>query len=208
MADNTHKALDVTIHRAQDLDNVEKHGRQDPYVRLFLGLHDPEKCTVTTYKKNAGEFPVWEERLTLEHLKEETHILYVEIMDHEKVTDRIIAFTAIPLSQVREWTSNSFTGNFDVYNRECETRGTISLTLCIRDRDEPAHTHTLDSTSRPHKGRTTLIPEHKKRIGNLAGKTHVSHPIAAAANEAVIDLAAKVIAHSRSRTEPASVREI
>ncbi|KAF9973429.1 hypothetical protein BGZ73_003322 [Actinomortierella ambigua] len=197
------KVLDVTVHQAQDLQNVERHGKQDPYVRLFLGLHDPDKGTVTTVKKNAGEFPVWEERLTLEHLKDESHVLYVEIMDEEKVADRIIAFTAISLSQVRESANHSFTGNFDVYNRDGETRGSITMTLCIRDRDEPAHTHTLNSTFKPHKGKTTIIGEHKKRVGNLVHKKHVSHPISAAANEAVIDFATKVISVAHANTEPA-----
>ncbi|KAG0226673.1 hypothetical protein BGW41_004113 [Actinomortierella wolfii] len=193
MADFSLKVLDVTVHRADDLENVEKLGRQDPYVVLFLGINDPNKSTKTKVAKSAGVSPSWEERLTLEQLNQDSHVLYVEVMDDEKVGDRIIGFTAIPLSQVRECADHRFTGTFDVYTREGARQGTISLTLCIRDRHEQAHEHTIEGAHHIHKGRTLIIPEHKKRVGTLVYNKNVALPVAAAAGEVVVEIASRAI---------------
>ncbi|KAF9166451.1 Extended synaptotagmin-1 [Actinomortierella ambigua] len=171
---NDCKMLDVTIHRASKLKDVERFGWNDPYVRLFLHHSDPDKAAYRTHTiQNGGRSPVWNATLTLDHMTENTKNLYVEILDFEKKrADRLIGFTAIPLQQVRMHNVNHrHTAIYDVFDSDGKAHGTITITLCIRLDDEwQPESIKFDEKKHMAKGMALIEEEHWARINSITGK--------------------------------------
>ncbi|KAF9973430.1 Extended synaptotagmin-1 [Actinomortierella ambigua] len=168
------KILDVTVHRASKLKDVERFGWNDPYVRMFLHHSDPDKAAYRTHTiQNGGRSPVWNSTLTLDYLTEDTKYLFIEILDFEKKrADRLIGFTAIPLQQVRMHNLNHrHTATYDVFDSDGKAHGTISLTLCIRLDDEcQQELVKFDEKKHKTKGMSLIEEGHWVRINSLVGK--------------------------------------
>ncbi|KAG0224477.1 Extended synaptotagmin-1 [Actinomortierella wolfii] len=129
--------LDVTVFRAEKLEDVDKFGGNDPYVFIFTGLDaDDIKKGAATAVKDKGKNPVWNQQLHLEGITERTEYLFVEVMDDETGIDEPIAFTAIPLQQVRDDANKHIQGSFNLFNKDGEHKGQIILGLRLRNPDE------------------------------------------------------------------------
>ncbi|KAG0226659.1 hypothetical protein BGW42_003489 [Actinomortierella wolfii] len=166
--------LDVTVHRANKLKDVERFGWNDPYVRFFLHHSDPDKAAFRTHTiQNGGRSPVWNTTLTLDYLTEETKYLFLEILDFEKKrADRLIGFAAIPLVQVRKHNLNHrYTATYDVFDADGKAHGTISLSLRIRlDDDCQEDEFKFDEKVHKEKGLSLIEDEHWIRINSITGK--------------------------------------
>ena len=162
-------SLEVTIHSAHDLDDVERFGKNDAYARISLDYKHDKSFQKTFVHKNGGENPVWNQTLTLKDLKPEYHELYLEILDDEKTIDAPIAFAAIPLNQVLESPNNTFSGKFDVYTPNGKTKGEISLTIRALQAGEDARGQVSYDGSN-QKGVSRIDEAHQKRVKALKNK--------------------------------------
>ncbi|GJJ72011.1 hypothetical protein EMPS_04368 [Entomortierella parvispora] len=162
-------SLEVTIHSAHGLDDVERFGKNDAYTRISLDFKHDKSFEKTFVHKNGGENPVWNQTLTLKDLKPEYHDLYLEILDDETTVDAPIAFAAIPLNQVFESPNNTFSGKFDVYTPSGKTKGEINLTIRALQPDESAQGQvSYDGSDR--KGISRIDEAHQKRVKSLKNK--------------------------------------
>lgn len=162
-------SLEVTIHSAQNLDDVERVGKNDAYARISLDFKHDHSFQKTFVHKNGGENPVWNQTLTLKDLKPEYHELYLEILDDELTVDAPIAFAAIPLNQVLESPNNTFSGQFDVYTPNGKTKGEVNLTIRVLQPDENGQGQVSYEGS-DKKGTSRIDEEHQKRIKGLKNK--------------------------------------
>ncbi|KAI8143580.1 C2 domain-containing protein [Fennellomyces sp. T-0311] len=117
--------LPITIHSATNLTDVERMGKQDPYIKFTTDITSKDSFQQTSTKEDAGENATWDESYEVP-LTGETTDLYIEVMDKEKGVDQIIAFAAIPLAQVAR---GPFSGLFDLYNIKGDVAGKLHLTL-------------------------------------------------------------------------------
>ncbi|KAG0375056.1 hypothetical protein BGX24_009592 [Mortierella sp. AD032] len=128
---HTDAVLEITIHSAHGLQDVERGGKNDCYARVAIDLEDKKAFQKTDVKKNSGSDPTWEELVVIREVKPEHTYLYVEILDEETGIDAPIAFAAIPLAQVNETNKKSLSARYDVYNENKVAMGEISLTIRI-----------------------------------------------------------------------------
>ncbi|KAG0224476.1 hypothetical protein BGW42_005073 [Actinomortierella wolfii] len=170
------KTLDVHVHSASGLKDVERHGKNDPFVRFYMGIHHDHKDSVKTFTaQNAGVVPVWEQTLHIENLSPDAHVLYLEIMDNDRGgVDDPIAFAAISLSQI-EGRTTPFSATFTVYDVDGKPHGTIDLTLLIRSQDEPPLSRDNCVGLTRVKGSSLIIPEHKKHMQHLKFKDTIDN---------------------------------
>ncbi|KAG0249982.1 hypothetical protein BG011_008738 [Mortierella polycephala] len=159
--------LKVTVHRADKLEDVERFGKNDPYVQASLDIKAPKSFVKTTVKKNAGKNPEWNQTLTIEEYDPNTnHELYVEILDDETTIDEPIGFLAIPLRQVVQAPNHIFKGKFDVYNLDGKAKGYIILTLAIVNSGEPAPHVDIQEVQ----GEGNVEAAHQHRMKSLKNK--------------------------------------
>ncbi|KAG0267305.1 hypothetical protein DFQ27_008865 [Actinomortierella ambigua] len=170
------KTLDVHVHSASGLKDVERHGKNDPFVRFYMGVHHDHKDSVKTFAAhNAGVNPVWNQTVHIENLSPDAHVLYLEIMDRDRGgVDDPIAFAAISLSQV-ENLDGPFSGSFTVYDIEGNPHGSIDLTLRIRSKDEPSLDRDSCAELTRVQGKSLIIPEHKKHMRHLKFKDQLDN---------------------------------
>ncbi|KAF9186606.1 hypothetical protein BGZ51_001861 [Haplosporangium sp. Z 767] len=159
--------LKVTVHYAENLEDVERFGKNDPYVQVGLDFNNAKAFVKTTVKKNAGKNAEWNQTLSVEEYDPNTHHdLYVEIFDDETAVDEPIGFLSIPLRQVTGAPNNVFRGIFNVYNVDGKEKGTISLTLAVVGAGQAAPS----ATAREVQGQSQVVTEHQKRIKSIKNK--------------------------------------
>jgi len=99
---NLRGELEITVHQAADLYDVESFGKQDPYCIVHIdNERNKNSMRRTNTHDNGGRNPVWGEgplqKWILEG-KEDT--LEVKVMDAEVTVDRHIAAGSIPLKDL------------------------------------------------------------------------------------------------------------
>ncbi|KAF9954057.1 hypothetical protein BGZ72_004947 [Mortierella alpina] len=195
--------LEITVHSAHNLDDVEKFGKNDAYVRASFQLKRDNDFEKTIVKK--GSDPEWQQILLLRDLRPEYENLYVEIMDKEAGVDEIIAYCAIPLSQVYSHQDQRLSAMFDLYTPKSAQKGQISLTIRVLPLGQEAGS-ALTYEGSNKKGISKLDPEHEKRIKTLklketAGDTAQTIGAAAAAAAAGAALFGKLTGGDKKKTE-------
>ncbi|KAF8930755.1 C2 domain-containing protein [Dissophora ornata] len=182
-------SLQVTVHRANHLDDVEHFGKNDPYAQITLNFADSHSFQKTSVKKNGGKDVEWEQTLTLEEFDQsEHHDLYVEVLDDETTVDAPIGFTAIPLHQVLDAPGRSFKGKFDLFTPDGKQKGTISLTVTVLQAGHSAH----ENDGPEVKGQSQIVSDHQKRIKALKYKEKAADG-AALAGAAALAVGAKFL---------------
>ncbi|KAF9165242.1 hypothetical protein DFQ27_008866 [Actinomortierella ambigua] len=179
------RILDVTVHHADRLKDVERFGDNDPYVRLFTDLHHPDKGVRTFVAKDQGKNPKWGQTLSLENIKDDAQYLYLDVMDDEKGADEVIGFAAIPLAQIAQLQPPVFAGTFDIYDEKGKAHGTIYLTMRFRRKNEPATTAVHEGSSQRH-GISVVMEDHKKHIKKLIRREHLDDTGKVAAGAAMV----------------------
>ncbi|KAF9973431.1 hypothetical protein BGZ73_003324 [Actinomortierella ambigua] len=166
------KILDVTVHRALNLEDVDKAGKNDPYVIVYTDLKDIKNSGGHTKALSGTKKPVWNETITLENIDESTYYLYVDIMDKELGIDEPIGYLAIPLDQVSRAPNHRLDATFGAFNHDGKPRGTIDLTLILRNRGE-AQQHVQFNENSLREGVSVNDAQHKKHIKSLERKEHL-----------------------------------
>ncbi|KAG0049607.1 hypothetical protein BGZ83_005564 [Gryganskiella cystojenkinii] len=159
-------SLEVTIHSAHDLDDVERVGKNDAYARISLDYTNSHSFQKTSTHKNGGSNPKWDQTLTLKGVNADDHSLYLEILDAEVGVDAPIAFAEIPLQQVAKSPNHTFQGKFEVYTPNGKTKGDVSLTIRIlQPGQEPQGQVTWEGSERT--GTSRIDDGHQKRMKSL-----------------------------------------
>ncbi|KAG0226658.1 Extended synaptotagmin-1 [Actinomortierella wolfii] len=166
------KLLDVTVHRAYKLEDVDKMGKNDPYVIVYTDLKDIKGSGAQTRALKNEKNPVWNETFTLENIGPNTRYLYVDIMDKEIGIDEPIGYGAIPLDQVERANGHRFDGSFGMFNHDGKPRGAIDLTLILRNRGEPQQSAHFDE-NKLREGVSVSDKAHKDHIKSLERKEHL-----------------------------------
>ncbi|KAF9573961.1 hypothetical protein EC968_007647 [Mortierella alpina] len=162
--------LEITVHSAHNLDDVERFGDNDCYVRFSLQCKRNDDFQKTIVKK--GKNPEWQQIVLLRDVRPEHMNLYVEVMDEEKGLDEVVAFCTIPLDQVRNIPSHKCSAKFELWTPKSARKGELSLTLrLIPLGEETGSVLTYEGSEK--KGISTLDPEHEKRIKSLKMKENV-----------------------------------
>ncbi|KAF8923773.1 hypothetical protein BGZ52_009211 [Haplosporangium bisporale] len=170
-------SIKVTVHHAEGLEDVERMGKNDPYVQITTDLTDKHAFKKTSVKKNAGRNADWEENVTIDSfIPEHQHYLYVEILDSDVGIDPPVGFTAIPLAQVQQAPQHALKGEFQIYNAKGKEKGTIVLSIYILAGDAAAPNLSLQQV----RGRTEIVSDQKHRIETLKRNESVSDVGAAA----------------------------
>ncbi|KAF9955420.1 hypothetical protein BGZ70_010246 [Mortierella alpina] len=190
-------SLSVTVHKADDLKDVEHMGKNDPYVQITFNHEDKTSFKKTSIKKNAGKHAVWDETLVLDHYTPNVqHCLYVEVLENDTGVDPPIAFASIPLNQIPTTPGQPFRGLFPLYTTSGKPKGTISLTLvvCVSGQAAP-------NVSAPEvPGKSEIDAKHHKRIESLKSKEKTSDLAMMAAGIGAV-VGAKVVSDARNKAE-------
>ncbi|KAK5822286.1 C2 domain-containing protein [Linnemannia elongata] len=158
--------LTVTAHGAQNLQDVETIGKQDPYVQFSTDFTNTKSFQKTFVHKDAGKTPTWNQTFSFVLAGEPE--LFVEIMDEETTADAVIAFAAIPINQIVHAPGGTFNGIFDVYTPSGKTQGEINLTLVAHN--VPGQNTSPAPAGQPVKGTSHINIEHQKRMKSLANR--------------------------------------
>ncbi|KAF9171556.1 hypothetical protein BGX21_007969 [Mortierella sp. AD011] len=202
-------SLTIVAHGATLLKDVELIGKQDPYLRFTLNITDTKSFQKTFVHKNAGKNPVWNQ--TFEVPLSSEPLLYVELMDEETTADAVIAFTAIPISQVVQAPGGTFNGLFEVYLPDGKPNGDVHLTLTARNVPGINVAGGIASQG-PVRGTSQIIEAHQKRMKAIKNKE-----IGADAGMAVAGglfalgaglLANKVVADEKKKDEARKEQEL
>jgi len=87
----------IQVHSARFLVDLGHLTKQDPYIKVKIGLHKER----TTSKTRAGKSVVWDETLTFTKLERVTgtdHIVHITARDKNLLRDNIIGKASMPLS--------------------------------------------------------------------------------------------------------------
>ncbi|KAG2218905.1 hypothetical protein INT45_007806 [Circinella minor] len=158
-------SLSLTVVSAQDMPDVEKLGKQDPYVQFTLYLEDKKSFQKTHVQKNAGHNATWNQSFDMRLTGEPE--LFIEVMDEEKGVDELIGFCAIPINQVVQAPGGSFNGLFGLFLVNGKSAGTIHLNLVARGFNSPPGGQ---QSGQPIQGRSYVSEEHLKRVKSLRNK--------------------------------------
>ncbi|KAJ8651416.1 hypothetical protein O0I10_013043 [Lichtheimia ornata] len=116
--------LTLLVNSASNLVDVEKFGKNDPYLQFTVNYQDPNTFQKTATQKNAGKNCSWNQSFTLPMGGQE---LYIEVMDAERAGfDEVIGFAAIPLNQVGPQGLNAV---FPIYTVSNKPAGEVHLTF-------------------------------------------------------------------------------
>ncbi|KAG0317837.1 hypothetical protein BGZ99_006064 [Dissophora globulifera] len=161
-------SLQVSVLRANHLDDVETMGKNDPYCQVSLVNDDKTKFQKTAVKKNAGKDVEWNQTLTLDDFQPtQHHLLYVDVLDDDLMADAPIGFAAIPLSQVERASGQVMKGTFDLFTPGGKQKGTVSLFLAIL----PAGQGNVQVPGVVEmKGLSEIDKEHQHRIKSMKRK--------------------------------------
>ncbi|KAG9325556.1 hypothetical protein KVV02_004858 [Mortierella alpina] len=178
--------LEITVHSCHNLDDVERFGQNDAYVRLGFQLKKTDDFQKTIIKK--GKNPSWEQIVVLRDLRPEYENLYVEVMDEEKGTDEIISYCAIPLSQIYSHQDQRCSAKFALFTPKSAQKGEISLTIRVLPLGQEAGS-ALTYEGSEKKGISKLDPEHEKRVKTLKLKESAEDAIKVAGTAAAVGAA-------------------
>ncbi|KAF9090784.1 Extended synaptotagmin-1 [Mortierella sp. GBA35] len=181
-------SLKITVHAAANLEDVERTGKNDPYVQLSVDLNKQFQKTKTI--KNAGKEAEWDQTITIaEFDRQENEFLYVEVLDEETLADEPIGFAAIPLNQVFSAQGHAITGRFDLYKVDGKQKGEILLTIAVVSpgQTEPHHNYT------EVRGHSQIVSAQQARIRSLKHKETASDAATVAAGAALVGLGAKFL---------------
>ncbi|KAF9122717.1 hypothetical protein BGW39_009548 [Mortierella sp. 14UC] len=159
--------LSITAHGAQNLQDVETIGKQDPYVQFSVDINNPKSFQKTYVHKDAGKTATWNQSFSIPLAGEPE--LFVEIMDEETTADAVIAFAAIPINQVVHAPGGVFNGIFDVYTPSGKAQGEINLTLAAHN-VPGQNTGVAQQGGQPVKGTSHISEVHQKRVKSLANR--------------------------------------
>ncbi|KAG0209514.1 hypothetical protein BGX28_010287 [Mortierella sp. GBA30] len=187
--------LEVQVLSAHDLDDVERFGQNDAYVRVGLDLN--KDFTKTAVKK--GTNPTWDSILLLRDFRPETHLnLYVEVMDEESGPDEIIAFAAIPLNQVLVAHESKLSAKFELFTRHYARKGEISLTIRALPLGQEAGS-SVSYVESNKKGHSQLLKPHQDRIDKVKLKEHLGDAAKALGAAAAVTGLAYGILHGKEK---------
>ncbi|KAF9090780.1 hypothetical protein BGX23_005721, partial [Mortierella sp. AD031] len=158
--------LSIVAHGAQNLQDVETIGKQDPYVQFSVDFNNTKSFQKTYVHKDAGKTPTWNQSFSIPLAGEPE--LFVEIMDEETTADAVIGFCAIPINQVVHAPGGTFNGIFDVYTPSGKVQGEINLTLSAHN--VPGQNTAAAQPTGPVKGTSHISELHQKRVKSLANK--------------------------------------
>ncbi|KAG0379325.1 hypothetical protein BGX24_000882 [Mortierella sp. AD032] len=159
--------LSITAHGAQNLQDVETIGKQDPYVQFSVDSQNAKSFQKSYVHKDAGKTPTWNQSFSIPLAGEPE--LFVEIMDEETTADAVVAFCAIPINQVVHAPGGVFNGIFDVYTPSGKTQGEINLTLTAHN-VPGQNTSPAQQGGQPVRGTSHISEIHQKRVKSLANK--------------------------------------
>ncbi|KAG0240852.1 hypothetical protein BGW41_006607 [Actinomortierella wolfii] len=157
--------LSLTVHGAQNLEDVETFGKQDPYFRFSLDFNNAKSFQKTFVHKDGGKNPTWNQSFTVQ-LNGEPE-LYIEIMDEETSVDAPIAFAAIPINQVVYAPGGSMNGVFDVFTPNGKQAGQVTLTMAVQN--VPGQNTGPINQASVH-GTSHINEAHQKRVKSLKTK--------------------------------------
>lgn len=159
----------------------------------------------TEVKKNSAE-PSWEQSFDIREIEEKHTDLYVEVLDDDNGADAPIAYTAIPLNQVKEAPNHSLSARYDLYNKHGVAQGEISLTIrIVQPGQESSGRITYDGSFQ--KGVSRVDEEQKKRFKKLVLKENASDVGATAALGGLAALGAGFLASQVKKTGEAKNRD-
>ncbi|KAG0297979.1 hypothetical protein BGZ96_003626 [Linnemannia gamsii] len=198
---HTDSVLEVTIHSAHGLKDVERAGKNDVYVRISLEVDNNKFYDKfqTNVQKNAGVEATWEEKVDIREVKENHDTLYVEIMDSEKGVDAPIAYTAVPLGQVKD-SNRSLSAKYTLYNENGLAQGDISLTIrIVNPGEESSGRITYDGNFKL--GESRVDEAQKKRFKSLKLKENIADAGAATALGVLGGLGATFLAQKMGKKD-------
>ncbi|KAG0367663.1 hypothetical protein BGZ54_003497 [Gamsiella multidivaricata] len=158
--------LVIVAHGAQNLQDVETLGKQDPYLQFSLDFNNSKSFQKTFVHKDAGKTPTWNQTFSIPLAGEPE--LFIEIMDEETTVDAVIAFAAIPINQVVHAPGGSMNGIFDVYSPNGKPQGEVNLTLTAHN--VPGQNTGAAVSGQPVKGTSHISEAHQKRVKSLKNK--------------------------------------
>ncbi|KAF9577512.1 hypothetical protein BGW38_007230 [Lunasporangiospora selenospora] len=158
--------LDITVHRANGLDDIDKFGGNDPHVFAFINLNETEKGAKTDAAEDIKDLK-WEQTLRIENLADNTTHVYVEVMDGGVTSNKPIAYAAIPLSQVGQAPDNTFAGEFKMFDKDGRRRGVVILTLRLRKSEDPSNDF---EEGELQQGISEVHSKHQERFNYLQNK--------------------------------------
>ncbi|KAG9064380.1 hypothetical protein KI688_003568 [Linnemannia hyalina] len=204
---HTDSVLEVTVHSAHGLQKVERLGKNDPYVRLSVDVDNSKQYDkFKTEVKSNAEDPSWEQSFDIREISDKHTDLFVEVLDQDKGADAPIAYTAIPLNQVKEANGQSLSARFDLYNKHGVAQGEISLTIrIVQPGQESSGRITYDGNFQ--KAESRVDEEQKKRFKKLVLKETASDVGAAAAIGGLFAAGAGLLAGHNKKAEEAKKRE-
>ncbi|KAF9283702.1 Extended synaptotagmin-1 [Linnemannia elongata] len=204
---HTDSVLEVTVHSAHGLEKVERLGQNDPYVRLSVDVdNDKQYKKFKTETKSNSADPSWEQSFDIREVEDKHTDLYVEVLDEDKGADAPIAYTAIPLNQVKEAHNHSLSARFDLYNKHGVAQGEISLTLrIVQPGQESSGRITYDGNFQ--KAVSRVDEEQKKRFKKLILKETASDVGAASVLGGFAAIGAGLLAGQHKKAEEAKKRD-
>ncbi|KAG0239806.1 C2 domain-containing protein [Mortierella sp. GBAus27b] len=142
----TGHSLYIHVRKATDLKDVERLGKNDPYVVLFINRDDKSSYRKTSTKKNAGSHAEWDEVAVLENYEASRHTeLFVRVLDAEKLVDEPIGYNTIPLNQVNDAEHRSYKARFPLFLADGKQKGYIHLTITVIPSEHAGATITNDN---------------------------------------------------------------
>ncbi|KAI9496767.1 C2 domain-containing protein [Zychaea mexicana] len=159
-------SLALTVVSANDMPDVERMGKQDPYTQLTLHLDNKESWQKTGVQKDAGKNAYWNQNFEFALTGEPE--LYVEVMDEEKGVDEVIGFCAIPINQVVQAPGGYFNGLFGLFLVNGKSAGSIHMILTARGFNSPPGGN--QQQQQPVQGRSHISEEHLKRVKTMRHK--------------------------------------
>ncbi|KAI8143714.1 C2 domain-containing protein [Fennellomyces sp. T-0311] len=157
--------LSLNIVSAQDMPDVEKFGKQDPYVQFTLNLNDKNSFQKTFVQEDAGKSATWNQSFELKLVGEPE--LFVEVMDKEKGVDEIIGFCAIPINQVAQAPGGTMNGRFNLFLVNGENAGSIDIGMTVQGFNSPPGNQ---NSQQKVQGRSYISEEHLKRLKSMKHK--------------------------------------
>ncbi|CAO3636817.1 unnamed protein product [Cunninghamella blakesleeana] len=119
--------IEVTALNAVLDKDIDKAGRQDPYLRASLDLNVEESYKETQVHEDGGKLPEWNRTLELDYNGQQK--LFIEILDKEKGVDGIIGGTTIPLLELFESEKGVVRGEFQLFDHKGESTGIVYLVI-------------------------------------------------------------------------------
>ncbi|KAF9178732.1 hypothetical protein BGZ51_007446 [Haplosporangium sp. Z 767] len=199
-------SLEVTVHSAHDLPDVERFGKNDAYAQITLDLKHDKAFQKTFVHKNSGESATWNQSLVLKDFKPEHNMLYVEIFDQEATADEPIVFTTIPLNQVTQQPQGMLSAKFGMYTIKGSPKGEISLSIrVLRPGQEPGGMVAYDGAG--GRGQSMLDEEHQKRMKKLKLKESAADMAQGATFAGAMGMAAGLLSNMGKKDEGAASQD-